>query len=70
MCSQYVAPIQFAFNNCWWRFSGFKADNQPCSSDWRHTDNAYHRFKDDSNSKIIWIGLVLEAVKDRPTEVN
>jgi len=67
MCSQYVEPNNFAFNNCWWKFSGINENNQPCSSDWKHADNAYHRFNSNQNAKVIWFGLVLEAVKDRPT---
>ncbi len=67
MCSQYIEPTKFAFNNCWWKFSGVKDNNEPCSSDWQYADNAYHRFDDDPNAKILWYGLVLEAVKDRPT---
>ncbi|CAF0975130.1 unnamed protein product [Rotaria sordida] len=67
MCSQYVEPNNVAFNNCWWEFSGVNEYNQSCSSDWQHADDAYHRFNDNSNAKVIWIRLVLEVVKDKPT---
>lgn len=66
MCLQYVEPKKYAFNNCWWRFTGVKENDVPCSSDWHYADNAYHRFDDDPNSKIIWYNLILEAVKDKP----
>jgi hypothetical protein len=67
MCMHYVIVEKCAFNNCWWKFSGVKGDNQQYSSDWTYADNAYHYFDEQQGGKIIWNQLRLEVVRDRPT---
>jgi hypothetical protein len=67
MCMRYVMAEKCAFNNCWWKFTGVKDNDQQYSSNWTHADNAYHYFDEQQGEKIIWYELTLEVVKDRPT---
>ncbi len=73
LCSKYVNPQTCGFNNCWWRWIGVKQNTEAeaptqCSNDWTYADDAYHYFDRNKSGTVIWRKLVLEAVKDKPTE--
>lgn len=38
-----------------------------CSNDWTYADDAYHYFDENKSGIIQWRKLILEAVKDKPT---
>lgn len=71
-CSKYVEPKTCSFNNCWWKWSGIKQEAKgeaptPCSSDWKHADDAYHYFDQRESGAVVWRQLILEAVKNKPS---
>jgi hypothetical protein len=70
-CFEYVGPTTCAFNNCYWRYEGRIQDdiNTPPKSvlaDWKHADNAYHRFNESVSGTVQWLKLIIEA----STKVN
>lgn len=72
VCKEYVSPTTCAFNNCWWRYEGLKDNkNKPpesCSNAWTWADDAYRRFDEETGENISWRRLILEAVRQLPSE--
>ncbi|CAF5028622.1 unnamed protein product, partial [Rotaria sp. Silwood1] len=70
LCKYYVEPVACGFSNCWWRYEGIKICNsgppKRCSSDWKHADDAYHRFDENPSEHVTWRKLIFEVVKKRP----
>ena len=73
LCKTFVDPGTCAFNNCWWRFEGLKGSKsgppESCSSDWKHADDAYHRFDEKEGNITSWRQLVLYAVRQKPQDL-
>jgi hypothetical protein len=67
LCNQYIEPILFGFNNCYWRWSGIKQEQNGQApivyslTEWKRADNAYHYFEPDSTANVIWRQLIIET---------
>jgi hypothetical protein len=66
VCSKYVGPITCAFTSCYWRYEGRVQNdsNSPPKAvigEWKHADNAYHRFNETISGTVQWLRLVIEA---------